>query len=111
MATMQRKQVVLARVQTELGGNAYSHTDVTVTKTATMDIGSLLKADGTEAAAADAANVAMILDCPEIEQYAVGDEIVTRGCTGAAIVDSSVMKFSDAAYAGEALPQIGRAHV
>lgn len=106
MATMQRKQVVLARVQTELGGNAYSHTDVTVVKTATMDIGSLLLADGSEALAADAATVAMILDCPEIEQYAVGETIVTRGCIGNAIVDGAVMKFSDAAYAAEALPLI-----
>jgi hypothetical protein len=103
MATMKRTQVVLARVQTELGGNAYSHEDVTVVKTATMKNGSLL-VGGVEAAAAAAATVDMILDCPEIDQYEVGDTIVTRGVVRSAIVDGSVMQFSDAAYNDEALP-------
>lgn len=52
--------VVLGGVDSTSGG--YTHDSVEVTVTATMKQGSLLKADGTEAATADAADVVGAID-------------------------------------------------
>jgi hypothetical protein len=53
-------QIVLNKVESELPG--FTHDTVQVTWTATMKNGSLLVADGTEAAAADAADVVGVID-------------------------------------------------
>jgi len=104
MATSYRKQAVLAGVQTEFGGNGYTHDSVVVTVTATMGNGSLL--DGaTEAAVADAATVDGVIDDPKFDEgfYKVGDEVLTRVAKNSVILNGKVIKFSDAAFDGESL--------
>lgn len=103
MATSARKQAILAGLQTEIGGNAYTHETAEITMTATMANGSFLKADNTEAAIADVALVAGILDAPEIELYVDGDVFVTRVAKRNVIANSDVVQYSDAAFGGEAL--------
>ena len=103
MATSARKQAILAGLQTEIGGNAYTHETVEITMTATMANGSFLKADNTEAAIADIAIVAGVLEAPEIELYADGDVFVTRVAKRNVIANSDVVQYSDAAFGGEAL--------
>jgi hypothetical protein len=103
MATSQRKQAILAGLQSELGGNAYTHETAEITMTATMANGSFLKADNTEAAAADVALVAGILDAPDTELYEDGDVFVARVAKRNVIANSDVVQYSDAAFGAEAL--------
>lgn len=103
MATSARKQAILAGLQTELGGNAYTHETAEITMTATMKNGSLLLANNTEAAAAAFATVAGILDAPEVELYTTGDVFVARVAKRNVIANTDVLTFSDSAFAGETL--------
>ena len=103
MATSERKQAILAGLQSELGGNAYTHETAEITMTATMANGSFLLADNTEAAIAEVATVAGILDAPEIEQYVDGDVFVARVAKRNVIANYDVVQFSDSAFGGEAL--------
>jgi hypothetical protein len=103
MATSQRKQAILAGLQSELGGNAYTHETAEITVTGTMANGSFLKADNTEAAQADVALVAGILDAPDIELYESGDVFVARVAKRNVIANSDVVQYSDAAFGAEAL--------
>lgn len=104
MATSYRKQAILAGVQTELGGNAFTHESVEVTVTATMGNGSFL-VGATEAAIADVATVDGILDDERFDSdfFEVGDVVLTRVAKRSVIANSDVVKFSDAAFGGEAL--------
>lgn len=103
MATSDRKQVVLAELQTELGGSAYTKETVEITMTSTMANGSLLLADNTEAAAADAATVAGVVDAPELELYEEGDVVVVSVVKRGVILNKDALTFSDAAYGSETL--------
>lgn len=105
MATSYRKQAILANVQTEIGGNSYTHESVEVTVTATMGNGSLLLANNTEGAVAAAATVEKIIDDPKFDDgfYTVGDTAFIRVATNNVIANSDVIKFSDAAYGSETL--------
>lgn len=104
MATSYRKQAILAGVQTELGGNAFTHESVEVTVTATMGNGSFL-VGATEAAIADVATVDGILDDERFDSgfFEVGDVVLTRVAKRSVIANADVVKFSDAAFGGEAL--------
>jgi len=112
MATSYRKQAILAGVQTEFGGNGYTHESVEVTITATMKNGSLL-VGATEAAIADAATVDGILDDPMIDDgfYEVGDKVLTRVAKRNVIANKDVLTFSDGAYTSETLTLLDGAGV
>lgn len=105
MATSYRKQAVLAGLQTELGGNAYTHKSAEVTVTATMGNGSFVKADNTEAAIADVALVTGFIDDERFDDgfYAVGDVVMTRVAVRNVIANSDVVHYSDDVFGGEAL--------
>lgn len=111
MATSERKQAILAGLQTELGGNAYTHETAEITMTATMKNGSLLKTDNTEGLIADAATVVGVLDAPEIEQYVDGDVFVARVAKRNVIANKDVLTFSDGAYTVETLTALTAAGV
>ena len=82
MATLSRNQVVLRALQGEGTGDAMINTTLQVTKTATMTNGTLLKADFTEAAAADLVaetyDVAYVIDDHLINGVATSDEATIR---------------------------------
>ena len=111
MATSERKQAILAGLQTELGGNAYTHETAEITMTATMKNGSLLKTDNTEGLIADAATVVGVLDAPEIELYVDGDVFVARVAKRSVIANTDVLTFSDGAYTNETLTALAAAGV
>lgn len=102
MATSYRKQAILATLGVETSGNAYTHESVEVTVTDTMANGSFLVGTA-EAAVADVATVDGILDFPEIELHETGDVVFARVAKRGVIADYDVVKFSDAAFAGESL--------
>lgn len=106
MAESYREQAILDAVETNVSGNGYSHTTLELTVTATMGNGSMLVGT-TEAAAADAATVDGIIDDAKFgsgfPDYEVGSVIPVRVATGHCIANVDVIKFSDAAYAGEDL--------
>lgn len=102
MATSYRKQAVLAGVQTELGGNAFTHDSVLVTVTDTMKNGSLLVGD-TEAALADVADVDGIIDDPAFDDglYTVGDVILVSVGKRSLIANTAVLAFTDGTVADD----------
>lgn len=108
MATSHRKQAILAGVGTEISGNAYTHESVTLTVTATMGNGSLLLENNTEAAKAASADVVSIVDDPKFDDgfYKVGETVFTRVAKRSVIANKDVIKFSDGAYADEALTEL-----
>ena len=107
MTISYRKQAILDTVETLVSGNGYSHESVEVTVTATLGNGSMLIGDA-EAAVADAANVDGIIDDAKFDDgfYEVGDVVLTRVAKGHCVANSDVIKFSDAAYNGEALTSL-----
>lgn len=108
MATSYRKQAVLHCADPKL-----SKESVRVTVTATMGNGSLLKADGTEGAVADAATVVGVIDDPKFDEgfYSTGDVILVPVLKRSGVANGKVIKFSDAAYGGEALTALNAALV
>ncbi|CAH9011811.1 putative head decoration protein [Vibrio phage 501E54-1] len=78
MATLSRPQLVLRAIAEAWA----THTSVSVTKTATMSFGTILKADGTEATAAELAggayDVGFIIDDAKIADVEVGDTFLAR---------------------------------
>jgi len=104
MTTSYRKQAILDTVETLVSGNGYSHESVEVTVTKTMGNGSLL-VDAAEAAVLDAATVNGILDDAKFDDgfYTVGEVVLVRVAKGHCVANTKVIKFSDAAYDGEAL--------
>lgn len=90
-------------VMTKLDSLGYTHDSVTVTVTSTMTQGSLLLADGSEAAPADAANVAGAIDDLEFlrklydgeGQVAVGSQVTIAVAKRGCILNESNLKFND----------------
>lgn len=80
MATLTRPQVVLRALQGEGTGDAMINTSLTLTKTATMTHGTLLLADGTEAADLDITNgdVVYVIDDLLVDELAVGEQDLVR---------------------------------
>lgn len=80
MATLRRDQIVLSMLKAEGSGFNAAATTLTVTKTATMSQGTLLKADGTEATATELAEVTydigFVLVDAKIDKTVVGEELV-----------------------------------
>ncbi|CAH9011336.1 putative decoration protein [Vibrio phage 249E41-1] len=82
-----------------------AHDSVTVTVTDTMKQGSLLKADGTEAATADAANVVGAIDDLEFLRklrggdgaVATGDEVTVAVAKRGVMFNEAVLTYSDGA--------------
>ncbi|CAH9011705.1 putative head stabilization/decoration protein [Vibrio phage 424E50-1] len=78
MATLSRPQLVLRAIAEAWA----THTSLEVTKTATMSFGTLLKADGTEATAAElvdgAYDVGFIIDDAKIADVADGSTLLAR---------------------------------
>ena len=108
MATSYRKIAVLHCADVPL---AYESALVTVT--ATMGNGSLLLADNTEGAVADAATVVSVIDDPKFDEgfYSVGDVLLVPIAKRNFIANSDVIKFSDAAYGSETLTALSAAGV
>lgn len=102
MPIFTRDQVVLAQLVEDTAGIVRD--EVKVTKTATMANGSLLVAAGTEAAAADATTVKFVIDDPRVDKLATGAQMTVSVVKAGAVLNYGKIKFSDAAYAGEALP-------
>ena len=104
MATSYRKKAVLREDSVESPQNSYE--SVAVTITATMGNGSLLAGD-TEIAVAAAATADGVLNDPKFDEgfYAdkVGEVYLVPVCKRSAIVNGKVIKYTDAAYGGEAL--------
>lgn len=93
MATSLRKNVVL-----HCNDYALAMESVQVTKTGTMDNGSALVADGTEAAEADVASVVGFIDDPQFEAFAaVGETHLVNVVKRQAIVNGTAVKYSDVA--------------
>jgi hypothetical protein len=103
MANSNFKQVVADYAQGAYATKGLTHDTVLVTKTATMENGSILKADGTEAAIADAAAATHIIDTSLIDVAAVGDVVAVSAVAKDAIVRKASLKFSDGAYTAEGL--------
>ncbi|MCP4986962.1 MAG: hypothetical protein GY928_13205 [Colwellia sp.] len=93
MATFTIQQLVKDRLF-----RAGTHDTETVTVTATMGHGSALVAANTEAAIADVATVAGIIDCPtwDDEGYVTGDVITVNVAKRGCFIDASVVSYSDA---------------
>ncbi|QXN60156.1 hypothetical protein KUA24_89 [Vibrio phage HNL01] len=104
MPTFTDKKVVINAIEAIKAG--FTHTQVEVTKTATMGFGSMLVAAGTEAAKADAANVVMVIDDPSIDAVATGDtavvSVAVRGCE----FKAAALQFSDGALTNETLTKL-----
>lgn len=102
MATSYRKQAVLREDSVESPQNSYE--SVLVTVTASMGNGSLLAGD-TEVAAAGAATADGVINDPKFDEgfYKEGEQHLVPVCKRSAVVNGKVIKFSDAAYNGEAL--------
>lgn len=82
MTALKREQIVATGLAGQGAGDEMTHATVEVTKTATMTNGTLLKADGTEAIAADlAADVAYVIDDPKVDFAAAGDVVTVRACS------------------------------
>lgn len=78
MATLTREQVVANHLAGAGVDSDMIWTTIQVTKTATMTHGTLLKADFTEALAADLATVAYVIDDQLIKEVAAGDVATVR---------------------------------
>lgn len=80
MATLTREQVVANWVEGAGVTTDFVYNTLQVTKTATMTHGTLLLADGTEAADLDITNgdVAYVIDDLLIKEVATGDEFTAR---------------------------------
>lgn len=111
MADSNFKIVVANYIPDVFGGKDMAFDTVVVTKTATMGNGSILKADGTEAAIADAATATHIVDFPALDLADVGDVVAVSALSGYGIVHKANIKFSDGAYTNEALTALVAAGV
>ena len=82
-------------------GTGISHDSVEVVVTATMKQGSLLKADGTEAATADAADVVGVLDDLMFrrhrEDLAVDDVVLAAVAKRGLVLNETVLAYTDGA--------------
>ena len=80
MATLCRDQIVLSMLKSEGSGFNAAATTLTVTKTATMSQGTLLKADGTEATATELVkatyDIGFVLVDDKIDETEVGEQLV-----------------------------------
>lgn len=104
MAITTRKQVILDQFTGESTTNALTHISMEVEKTATMQHGSLLKADGTEATEAEAADVEYILNEPLIGRTLVGEKEFCSLASRMVLVNTDALTYSD-----KALPVGGEA--
>lgn len=88
MATLQKEQVVANWVDTAGVTTDLAFETLQVTKTATLTHGTLLLADGTEAAELDITNgdVAFVVDDLLIKDVAVGEEYTARVVSGLDLV-------------------------
>ena len=99
------EQVVLGSVHSDSG---FTHDTLEVTYSATLKQGSLLKADGSEAATADATDVIGAVDDLTIRRHSddleVGDTLKISVARRGLVLNRSVLKYSDGAInaAGEA---------
>lgn len=79
----------------------YTHDSVEVTVTATMKQGSLLIADGTEAAAADAANVVGAIDDLTFRRHRdeleVGDVVLASVAKRGLVLNTAALVYTDGA--------------
>ena len=98
-----RTQVVLDKFTGETTTNALTHKDAEITMTATMKHGSLLKADLTEAAKAEAADVVFIVDEPTISATPSGDAVFVSVVDRMCLVNKDALLFSDGALTTETL--------
>jgi hypothetical protein len=96
MPTFSNPQIVFNKLESEIGG--MTHETLTVTKTATMTNGSLLIADGTEAAAAAAATVAFVIDDRQVDELATGDSFEVSVAKFGCVFNSGELTFSDVAF-------------
>jgi hypothetical protein len=91
--------VSLGGVDSTSGG--YTHDSVLVTVTATMKQGSLLKADGTEAATAEAATIVGAIDDltfrRHLDELEVGDEVLAAVAKRGLILNESALVYTDGA--------------
>lgn len=82
-------------------GTGISHDSVEVTVTATMKQGSLLKADGSEAAEADADDVVGVLDDLTFrrhrEDLEVGDKVLAAVAKRGLVLNESALAYTDGA--------------
>lgn len=89
--------VTLGGVDSTSGG--YTHDSVLVTVTATMKQGSLLLADGTEAALLDAANVVGAIDDltfrRHLDELEVGDQVLASVAKRGLIFNESALSYTD----------------
>lgn len=113
MATSNFYQVTLNKLVGAFSGNDMTHETVAVTVTATMKNGSLLLANGTEAAKAAAATVVGYIDSTAFngKDYQVGDIAVVDVAKRNVKADSTYLTFSDGAYAAETLTLLNAAGV
>lgn len=105
MPTSDFYQVQLDGVQNLYKNNGRTHESVVITKTTTMKNGSILKADNTEAAKADAATATKILDFTAFNglDIATGDTLEVPVIVRESTVDATYLTFSDGAYTNEGL--------
>ena len=89
-------QVTHGSVGTEYSNKGFSHETVQVTKTATMANGSALVAANTEAAIANVALVAKVIDDPAIDAVATGDTALVSVAVRGNIFNVAAINYSDA---------------
>ena len=97
MATNYRPQVTLNNLSSKIDTYDQTHDSLIVIWTATMGHGSLLIADGTEAAAAAAANVVFAIDDPSLieNDFTAGDSIQVNVAVQGNVFNTGALKYSD----------------
>ena len=111
MADSNFKYVVANYLPDVFGGRDMAFDTVVVTKTASMGNGSILKADGTEAAIADAATATRIIDHAALDLADVGDVVAVSALSAFGKAYKANIKFSDGAYTNQALTALAAAGV
>ncbi len=96
MTTQALVQVTHGSVGAEYSNRGFSHETVTVTKTATMANGSALVAANTEAAIANVALVAKVIDDPSIDLVATGSTALVSVAVRGNIFNTAAISYSDA---------------
>ncbi|OUS73448.1 hypothetical protein B5G52_04165 [Pseudoalteromonas sp. A601] len=97
------KKVVVNSLLDEFGGQSITHDSVLVVKTSTMENGSILNEDGTEATKAEAATAFYIIDAANLDVVNEGKALLVSAVKKDAQVLKSSLKFSDGAYTNESL--------
>ena len=97
MATNKVTQVTLNNIAAKIDTYDLSHETVNVTWTATMQHGSLLLANDTEAAAAAAATVEKVIDDPSLidNDYQAGDVVQVNVAVQGNVFNTDALTFSD----------------